>query len=294
MATVEVNGVSLSYLERGRGEPLIFVHGSASDYRTWEFQLPVFAGHFRTIAYSRRYHWPNTPIPDGADYLMPEHADDLLALIDALGARPAHVVSHSYGAFTALLAASCAPEAFRSLTVTEPPVITLFVSSTPRPAELARLLIRRPRTALAIIAFGLRGIGPATAAFRRDDVDAALTAFGTATLGRHAFLNLTEPRREQAQLNLIAAELLGSGFPPLADADLRRIRVPTLIVTGQSSPRLFHCMADRVAELIPGIERVEIPGASHIVHEDNAEVFNAAVLGFLGRHPEREPPIPPL
>jgi len=289
MATVEVNGISLEYVERGQGEPVLLVHGSASDCRTWESQLAAFAVHHRTLAYSRRYHWPNAPIPDGADYAMPEHADDLLALIDALDARPAHVVAHSYGAFVALLAAVCAPEMVRSLVLTEPPVITLFVSSRPRLPELMRLLARRPVTAAAIVAFGARGVGPATAAVQRGDLEGALYAFGTATLGRQTFLRLGKPRLEQARVNLIAAELLGSGLPPLSDADLRCLRMPTLLVTGESSPRLFHCLADRLAVLIPGVERVEIPGASHIVHEDNAATFNRAVLGFLDRNAGRPP-----
>jgi len=41
-------------VERGTGEPVVFVHGSASDYRTWHSQLDELGQRYRTIAYSRR------------------------------------------------------------------------------------------------------------------------------------------------------------------------------------------------------------------------------------------------
>ena len=39
MISMNINGDELEYTEQGTGEPLLLVHGSASDYRTWHFQL---------------------------------------------------------------------------------------------------------------------------------------------------------------------------------------------------------------------------------------------------------------
>jgi pimeloyl-ACP methyl ester carboxylesterase len=103
MSTLKINGTSLEYAEYGEGEPLVLVHGSASDYRTWHKQQEEFAHRYRVITYSRRYHWPNEQIPEDAGYSMLEHVDDLQALIQELGAAPAHLVGHSYGAFLCLL-----------------------------------------------------------------------------------------------------------------------------------------------------------------------------------------------
>ncbi|MEZ5395179.1 MAG: alpha/beta hydrolase [Bryobacterales bacterium] len=55
-----------------------------------------------------------------------------------------------------------------------------------------------------------------------------------------------------------------------------------MLVTGSLSPSVFHRFADRLEELLPDVQRVEIPDASHIVHEDNPEDLNAAVLAFCG------------
>jgi len=286
MAKIEINGAELDYVEKGSGPPLVFVHGSASDRRSWQYQQDEFAKQFRTIAYSRRYHWPNAEISDGIDYSMAQHVEDLKALVKALDAAPATLVGNSYGAFLCLLLAIKEPGLVRNLVLAEPPVITLFVSSTPKPQELLPLLFTRPRTAAAIIRFGAAGVVPATRALRRGDIESGLRAFGNAVFGRGGYDRFTEMRKEQVNANLsnARAEILGPGFLPLDDKDIRRIQVPTLLVSGQRSIPLFHLLTDRLEELLPDTTRVEIPGATHSSHEDNPAEYNRAVLEFLRNH----------
>jgi pimeloyl-ACP methyl ester carboxylesterase len=284
MAKLEVDGTALEYSEAGSGEPLVLVHGSASDYRTWESQLDEFGRQFRTIAYSRRYHWPNELIPEEADYSMREHVDDLEMLIHSLDVAPAHLVGHSYGAFLCLLLAMRAPHLVRSLVLAEPPALTLFVSNTPEPLEILRVLLTRPRTAFAIIKFGAAGVEPAKKAISRGDAEGCIRFFGTAVLGQRFFRGLAETRLKQVRANLIKAELTGSGFAPLDDDRIRNVRIPALLLNAQHSPRFFHRLMDRLQELLPNTERHEIPGASHIMHEDNTPVYNRTVLFFLEKH----------
>lgn len=281
MPQVTVNGASLDYSERGRGQALALVHGSASDQRTWQGQQELFAERFRAIAYSRRYHWPNRRIAAGADYSMLEHVDDLAALLQARAAAPAHLVGHSYGGFVCLLLAIRRPHLVRSLVLTEPPVLTLFASYIPRPTEILKLLCTRPRTGLAIVTFGARAMAPAQKAAQRGDLAKAMEVFGRRVVGAENYARMSRERLEQVHANAIEAELLGSGFPPLAPDDVRRVRVPTLLITGSRSPALFHRLCDGLAELLPRSESVRIERASHVVHEDNAAAFNGAVLSFL-------------
>lgn len=284
MTALDVNGTSLEYSQNGEGEPLVLVHGSASDYRTWQLQRDAFAKDFRVITYSRRYHWPNEQIPDGVDYSMIEHVDDLEAVLTSLDASPAHLVGHSYGAFLCLLLAIRAPNLVRSLVLTEPPVITLFVSDPPKPTEILRLLVTRPRVAVAIIKFGATGIAPATKAAKLDDMEAAMRIFGTAILGREFYNRLSEGRLEQVRANAIRAEFLGSGFAQLDSGGLRSLKIPTLLITSQHSAGLFRLLADRLEELLPHAEQTQIADTSHLIHEDDAPTFNKAVLSFLSKH----------
>ncbi len=284
MAKININNTTFEYVEQGIGQPVVFVHGSASDYRTWESQLKDFSAHYRAIAYSRRYHWPNEPIHENADYPMQDHVEDLRALLRTLDVAPAHLVGHSYGAFIGLLLAIREPRLVRTIVLAEPPVITLFVSNRPKPFEILRLLFTRPRTAISIMRFGATGISPATEAARRDDMQAAMRIFGRAVLGDDFYSRLSELRLEQVRNNSIKAEFLGSGFAPLDDEDIRKIQTPILLITGERSPSLFHRLIGRLEELLPHTERIKIPAASHIMHEDNPRAYNEAVLSFLAIH----------
>ena len=54
---VLVRGAEISYAEHGAGDPILFVHGSLSDFRTWNNQVGFFSQFGRAIACSLRYHY---------------------------------------------------------------------------------------------------------------------------------------------------------------------------------------------------------------------------------------------
>ena len=246
--TVSVNGVTLAYREQGAGEPVVLVHG-ASDLRIWDHQEAAVADAFRCIAYSRRYARPNADIEPGVDDQMLPHVEDLAALLNALGAAPAHLVGHSWGGFVALLTAIRHRNLVRSLVLVEPPVISLFVSTPPRPAEILRLLVTRPSLAASVIKFGITAIGPAQQALRRGDDDAAVQAFSAGVLGRDAFANMPPERGDSSCATIkrsFGHSSWAPGFPALTDQDVRSIDLPVMLVAGADSPRLFHQLSRRL------------------------------------------------
>ena len=103
-------------------------------------------------------------------------------------------------------------------------------------------------------------------------------------LGSDAFERLSPERKAQAWDNVAVdkAQLLGEGFPPLGDDEVRGVRAPTLLLLGEESPAFLHRLSDRLEELLPNVQRIVVPGASHIMHEENPRAVNDAVLGFLG------------
>lgn len=64
-------------------------------------------------------------------------------------------------------------------------------------------------------------------------------------------------------------------------ARLRRIAVPTLVVTGAASPASIGAIAEGLAQVIPNLRRVEIPGAGHMVPITHAAEVSAAIRDFL-------------
>jgi pimeloyl-ACP methyl ester carboxylesterase len=282
--TVDINGASFAYHERGSGDPVVFVHGTSQDIRTWHAQPDAFATRFRAITYSRRYARPNEDIPPGQDDQMLPHVDDLVALLRTLDAAPAHIVGNSWGGFIALLTAIHHPELVRSLVLCEPPVLPLFVSNEPKPREILRMLLRNPIDALRVMRFGLRVAQPAAKAYREGDLERANRIFGTAVLGKKAFAALPEDRNRMLSENVAAerAQFLGAGFPPLSEDDVRRMTAPTLLLAGEQSPAILRLtFTNALARLLPNARRATIPNASHIMHEDNPSTFNATVLRFV-------------
>lgn len=125
--SVFVNGDSIHYVEIGKGDPVIFIHGTLDDYRAWQMQMDTFSKNHRVIAYSRRYAYPNSQVfNDSADYSPAIHAKDLAEFIKALDLGSVHLVGHSYGAYTALLTMMDHPELVKTTTLGEPPLIPLL------------------------------------------------------------------------------------------------------------------------------------------------------------------------
>jgi pimeloyl-ACP methyl ester carboxylesterase len=291
MPTANVNGVSLEYQENGSGEPVVLVHGGVSDHRIWQAQRLALGQNYRAIAYSCRYHWPNNPAPPEVEHSVAENVEDLRALLPALSAAPAHLVGNSFGGLLCLLVAIRAPELVRSLVLLEPFVLPFFVSLPPRPLGLLKLALRHPRTAAAVVRFGARGLGPAQAAFEHGDLEGGLQSFNRAVLGPVGVARMTEARRAQARDNLktFAAQLTHTEFPLLDSDDVRRMTVPTLLLSGEQSPLLMRLLTDRLQELLPHAERVNIPDASHDAHVDNPSAVTDAILTFLTRRAQTQP-----
>ena len=284
--TVAVNGCDLAYVERGSGDAVIFVHGGISDLRTWSKQMSAFSEKHRAIAYSRRYAWPNPDVPDGVDDQMWPHVEDLIAVISALGAAPAHLVGNSWGGFICLLVALHHPDLVRSITVEEPPVLPLLVSNQPGPRELAKLLLTHPRSGTALMKFFSTIVGPAVKAFKKGDLEAGARIFACGVDGADFFNRAPHDVHEQqlANVKTLRASLTGAGFPAFTAADARRIKTPALLLTGESSPAVLRHLTDRLDELLPNTHRVHIRGAPHIMHYAKPSEVNSAVLQFIAAH----------
>ena len=83
MLAIEVNDTQLAYVDKGEGEPVVFVHGGVNDFRAWRHQLDVFGKEMRAVALSCRHYHPNEPPPDSTALSLEVLADDLAAFLDA-------------------------------------------------------------------------------------------------------------------------------------------------------------------------------------------------------------------
>jgi pimeloyl-ACP methyl ester carboxylesterase len=284
---VELNGAALAYRESGRGIPVVLVHANISDMRSWEPIEPLLARQLRVINYSRRYAAPNLPIGAGIDDVLSQHADDLIALVERLQLGKVHLVGNSSGAFVCLLVARQRPDLVRTMTLEEPPVISMFFRSLPPSlSEAIKLLFASPPTFVALLKFGARAIAPATKAFQFGDDAAALGHFARGVLGQAAYAKITPVRRQQMidNVRVHRAALLGAGLPVFTPGHAAAIRVPTQLLCGSDSPAFQKRINRRLATSIPGAKNVTIPNASHFVHEDNPSAVAGVILDFCRQH----------
>ncbi|HUG53479.1 MAG TPA: alpha/beta hydrolase [Vicinamibacteria bacterium] len=269
--TARVNGVELAYVDHGRGEAVVLVHGAMHDYRIWAETWPELAKRNRVIAYSRRHHHPNPPAGKTADYSLAAHAADLVALLDELKLDKAHLVGHSAGANVAALVARRHPGRVRKLVLGEP--------------FLPAILARHPEGQSLMPAF----FGTAQEAFQKGDVPGAARILADGILGPGAYEAIPAPARQILLDNLPAQFEAEAATPPDKAADVLqftcdeagRIEAPTLLLMGEKTARLFWVAIDEVARCMPGAARATLPRASHALEIDNPAGFVAIVQEFL-------------
>jgi pimeloyl-ACP methyl ester carboxylesterase len=90
-ATLHLADASLYFERRGSGPPLVVVHGSWDDHRTWDGVVGELSGSFTTVAYDRRGHGRSSAPPGQGR--IGEDVADLAAVIDGLGLAPANLVA---------------------------------------------------------------------------------------------------------------------------------------------------------------------------------------------------------
>lgn len=265
------SGAVLTFVTEGSGVPVVFVHGSIADLRIWAAQRgPAFKGTQR-VAYSRRYHYPNAWSGNGSDYTDANHDADLVAIIRELHLGRVHLVGHGAGGRLALEVALAHPEMIRSLTLVEP--LTPSVAAG-RPG-FERLAGQQDSVWVSM-----------ETALRADDADrAAKTLFDWENQNAGAYDALPPPFRGEIQDNArtLPFQLEHRGTE-LTCAQLGALAAPLLVVTGARSNVFFAEVADAVAACVPGARRETIPGAAHVVQRENADAFNAVLVGFLTTH----------
>lgn len=258
MADVRVNGVRLYVEERGRGEPIVCIHGTSSSAMVWRRDATdALAELGRVIVYDRR-GCTRSERPEPYETSVVQHAEDAAALLRALDAAPAVVIGRSYGGEIAIELALREPELVRALTLLE-------AASLPLDAEA--------------MAWGEALRDKVEAAAARDMGSVAET-FLREVLGDEAWGAFARRAKQMFVDNgpAILAEFRGPWLQA-TETDLGRISVPTLLVAGKDSPEPFRRLTERMASAIPN-SRTEFVGGGHFIDpgEPSVVAFVRAVL----------------
>jgi pimeloyl-ACP methyl ester carboxylesterase len=240
------DGVAIAFLDEGDGEPIVLVHGFASNKEInwvgpgWVTTL-TRAGR-RVIALDNRGHGASGKLYDPAAYHSAIMAQDVRALLDHLGLPRTDVMGYSMGARITAFLALAHPDRVRS-------------------AVLGGLGIRL-----------VEGVGlPDTIADALEAPSLADVSDPTAYMFR-AFAEQTK-----SDLPALAACLRGSR-QTLSREEVARMTVPVLVAVGSADP--IAGSPQDLAALIPGAAALTIPGRDHMLAVGD-RVFKSAVLEFL-------------
>jgi len=267
-ANVAPASSGMTALATGQGQTLILVHGALGDYRQWESIAKRLQLHFRVVAVSRRFHWPNDPPTATVDYSVESHRDDLLALLQST-AGPVHLAGHSYGAAVVLSAALAEPSIVRTLTLIEPPLPSLLPASAPELAEENASRGAMMVTLRAQVAAG-------------KDEAAAVTLFDWAQGGPGGLAALAEACRDQLLENSNTIGPTYAAPPPrYTCSQLARLSMPTLILSGADTRPFYRRSAQAAAHCIAGSRWGFIRDARHMVIVENPDATATAMLDFL-------------
>lgn len=270
MSEATVNSTRLAFMEQGKGQTVVFVHGAMGDYRTWQLQIPEFAKRFRVISYSRRYHYPNPSTGKEEDYTYEANVRDLVEFLKALNAGPVHLVAHGYGAAVATLLTERHPEMVRSLVVSEPGFDKLLDEKRAYRAHWARdeiyNIIRKPLS--------------------RPNPENGVRVYHNWLAETQGWQQL-DPQEQYERMqnaNALRAQTVDPAAPAFTCDAAKKLKTPTLVVAGQNRSPNSAEITGTLAACLATSERVTISDAGPAAYLDNAKEYNEAVLGFLGKH----------
>jgi len=268
-------GITLHYVDEGKGVPVIFVHGSLSDGGYWADQIGPFAEHYRAIAYSRRYNYPNTN-PPRPGYSAVADSDDLSALIRTLHLGKAVVIGHSYGALAALFLAARHPQQVRALVLAEPPAVPLLVDLSGDERERGKALFEDIQQ---------RMVRPMQQAFGRGDREDGIRIFMAYVFNDpHAWDKMPQSDRDNTLRDAHEWDVMmtaGTLFPAITPQVVQRISSPVLILLGAKTYPFLELIGRDLATLLPKSRKIVFPDAGHQMWLQEPEECRNDVEKFL-------------
>ncbi|MGB6395394.1 MAG: alpha/beta hydrolase [Bradyrhizobium sp.] len=268
MQTLRVNGYDMAYLELGSGPPLVCVHGTLGDFRTWSPVMGPLSENYRVIAVSLRHFFPEHWDGVGSDYLMSQHVADVIAFIEQIAPKPVNLMGHSRGGHISFRVAEARPELLRKLILAEPGGdldATLDASAAPgAPSALgARIMASAEKV-------------------KAGDIEGALQCFFDGIDGEGAWARLPAAAKQQLRDN--AFTLIGQiheNRKPYSKASAQSIKPPTLFIGGADTKGMLPAITRALSPHVPAARTAMIPGARHWMFEQAPQEFCRIVLEFL-------------
>lgn len=267
MQIARINGADLGVIDKGIGEPLVFIHGAGSFECHAVLQQPALTERFRLIHYHRRGYGESEPRQEPTSLAL--EASDCRAVLAYLGVDRAHFAAESSGGDVLLQYARDYPETVHSMALLEP--------ALPGPlnrSEEFNTTNRKVEDAAA-----------------RGDFKEAAHLFYQEVIGP-GYREIMDPNLPAGWMDQLASEMeaVASESDALDQWDFdaehaAKLEMPVLNVIS-SNPRPFMLDAyQTISKWFPHAENVELPDSYHCILEGNPSEAADLLAEFFTRHP---------
>lgn len=254
MEKVNINGIELAYTRRGKGTPLVLLHGYPLDHHIWDEVAPLLENKFDLILPDLRGFGRSSTVD--TPYTMDDFASDIADLLDYLGVGKAAIAGHSMGGYVALAFVRLFPDRVAGLGL----IASQTLADPPDRKEA------RYKSAAEVAEKGIGGVMDAMAP--KFTNDPALQAYAREVMKRQ------NPRAYISALKAMA-ERQDSSFL------LASMRYPVVLVHGDTDALIPIERAREVKEAIPHALLAELPGVGHLPMLE-AKEETARALSTLG------------
>ncbi len=256
---VNIGDFRIAFERRGKGQPLLLLHGALGDSRAWRKQIDELSDEYEVVAWDAPGCGRSSDPPE--TFSISDFADSLAAFNEAIGLDSAHVLGLSFGGGLALEYYNRYPDNTRSLILAG--AYAGWAGSLPRQEVEQRLQRMDALTKMPI----------------EQIAEELVPTFFSETVSRDVVEEITAIMADFHPIGLKAMTFA------LGNADLNyilpEIKVPTLLLYGDKDKRSPRYVAEKMHVSIPGSRLVIMPGVGHASNLEAPDLFNKEVLNFL-------------
>jgi 3-oxoadipate enol-lactonase len=258
---MQVNGYEMAYEDRGKGLPVLFIHGYPLNRELWQPQVDGLSGSGRILALDLRGHGDSQAV--NGPYSMDLLASDCIALLNALEIRkPIVVCGLSMGGYVALALYRNYPERLDGL------ILAATRANADSPEGKAN------RDAAASLA-------------KEKGVEAVVESMLPKMMSPKTYQQKPELVQrakkimEHTSLEGALGDLMGMKERPDSRPTLGTIDIPTLVIHGADDQIISAEETRQMHSQIQGAVLETVPEAGHLLNLEQPEIFNQAVKRFI-------------
>jgi len=255
MDKISINNITLAYTRRGKGTPLVLLHGYPLDRSIWNETAPFLEDEFDLILPDLRGFGESTTVE--MPYTMDSLAADIAGLLNHLGIEKAAIAGHSMGGYVALTFARLYPERLLGLGL-----ISTQLAADPPDRKEGRYATAAQVAEKGVIVVA-EAMTPKLSADERVQSMVRSLMEGQSSAGVIGALKAIAERLDSGDL-------------------LKNFKFPVLVLHGDADALIPVERAREVKAALPGAELIELPGVGHMPMLEAPEATAVALRKLAG------------